>query len=41
VINGLPDEERRATRAAIEENLAQYRRDGELVVPAACWGVTA
>jgi SAM-dependent methyltransferase len=41
VINGLPDEEQRATRAAIEESLAQYRRDGELVVPAACWGVTA
>jgi SAM-dependent methyltransferase len=41
VINGLPDEEQRATRAAIEEGLAQYRRDGEFVVPAACWGVTA
>jgi SAM-dependent methyltransferase len=41
VINGLPDEERTATRAAIEESLAQYRRDGEFVVPAACWGVTA
>lgn len=39
VINGLPDEERRATRAAVEESLAQYRRDGEFVVPAACWGV--
>jgi SAM-dependent methyltransferase len=41
VINALPDEEQRATRAAIEESLAQYRRDGEFVVPAACWGVTA
>ncbi len=41
VINGLPDEEQRATRAAIEESLAQYRRDGEFVIPAACWGVTA
>jgi SAM-dependent methyltransferase len=41
VINGLPDEEQSATRAAIEESLTQYRRDGELVVPAACWGVTA
>ena len=40
-INGLPDEEQRATRAAIEESMAQYRRDGEFVVPAACWGVTA
>lgn len=41
VINGLPDEEQRATRTAIEESLAQYRRDGEFVIPAACWGVTA
>jgi SAM-dependent methyltransferase len=41
VINGLPEDERRATRAAIEEGLAVYRRDGEFVVPAACWGVTA
>jgi hypothetical protein len=41
VINGLPDEEQRATRAAIEEGLGQYRSDGEFVVPAACWGVTA
>jgi SAM-dependent methyltransferase len=41
VINGLPEEERQDTRAAIEESLAQYRQDGELVVPAACWGVVA
>ena len=41
VIKGLPEEEQQQTRAAIEENLAQYRQNGELVVPAACWGVTA
>jgi SAM-dependent methyltransferase len=41
VINELPEQERQDTRAAIEESLAQYREDGELVVPAACWGVVA
>jgi SAM-dependent methyltransferase len=41
VINELPEKERQDTRAAIEESLAQYRQDGELVVPAACWGVVA
>ncbi len=41
VINGLDDEERDATRSAIEESLGQYRDGDELVVPAACWGVTA
>jgi SAM-dependent methyltransferase len=41
VINGLDDEERDATRAAIEQSLDQYRDGDELVVPAACWGVTA
>jgi SAM-dependent methyltransferase len=41
VIKGLPEEEQQQTRAAIEENAAQYRENGELVVPAACWGVTA
>ena len=41
VINGLDDEERDATRAAIEQSLDQYREGDELVVPAACWGVTA
>jgi SAM-dependent methyltransferase len=41
VINELPAQERQDTRAAIEESLAQYRQDGELVVPAACWGVVA
>ena len=41
VIKELSDEEERETRAAIEEGLEQYRQDGELVVPAACWGVVA
>lgn len=41
VINGLDDEERDATRAAIEASLDQYREGDELVVPAASWGVTA
>ena len=41
VIKGLPEEEQQETRAAIEEAMAQYRQDGELVVPAACWGVVA
>ena len=41
VINDLDDEERDATRAAIEESLDKYREGDELVVPAACWGVTA
>ena len=35
----LPEEEQQQTRTAIEENLAQYRQNGEMVVPAACWGV--
>ena len=34
VINGLPDEEQRKTRAAIEESLEQFRQNGQLVVPA-------
>jgi SAM-dependent methyltransferase len=41
VINGLPEEEREETRAAIEERMAGYRQNGELVVPGACWGVVA
>lgn len=41
VLNELPQQERQDTRAAIEESLAQYRQDGELLVPAACWGVVA
>ncbi len=41
VINALPEDEQQETRTAIEEALAQYRQNGELVVPAACWGVVA
>lgn len=41
VINELPEDERQATRSAIEEGMAQFRQNGELVVPAACWGVVA
>ena len=41
VINELDDEEKRATRAAIEEGLEQFRDGDELAVPAACWGVVA
>jgi len=41
VIEGLPEDEQRATRAAIEQGLADYRQGDELVVPAACWGVVA
>jgi SAM-dependent methyltransferase len=41
VIKELPEEEQQQTRTAIEENLGQYRQNGEMVVPAACWGVTA
>lgn len=39
VINELDEEERRATREAIEEGLEQFRDGDELAVPAACWGV--
>lgn len=41
VIKELPEEEQQATRAAIEEGMTHYRQDGDLVVPAACWGVVA
>jgi hypothetical protein len=41
VIKKLPDDEQQDVRAAIEGNLEEFRRDGELVVPAACWGVVA
>jgi hypothetical protein len=40
-IKQLPEDERRATRAAIESGMEQFRQDGELVVPAACWGALA
>ena len=40
VIKTLPDAEREATRAAIEENLEHYRsQDGSYTVPAVTWGV--
>jgi ubiquinone/menaquinone biosynthesis C-methylase UbiE len=40
VINALPDDERQATRAAIEENVAPYRdAEGSYTAPAATWGV--
>jgi SAM-dependent methyltransferase len=41
VIKGLPEDEQQATRAAIEEGMAEFRDGDELVVPAACWGVVA
>jgi SAM-dependent methyltransferase len=41
VLNELPETERTETRAAIEESMEQFRHGDELVVPAACWGVTA
>ena len=40
-IKELPEEEQQETRAAIEDAMAQYREDDELVVPAASWGVVA
>jgi hypothetical protein len=42
VVNGLPEDERAATRAAILENMAVYRReDGSYATPAVTWGVLA
>jgi len=41
VINELPEAERGETRVAIEEGMEQFRQGDELVIPAACWGVTA
>jgi ubiquinone/menaquinone biosynthesis C-methylase UbiE len=41
-LNGLPGDERLATRAAIAENVAPYRNpDGSYTAPAATWGVLA
>jgi SAM-dependent methyltransferase len=40
-IKALPEDERQATRVAIEERMGEFRQDGDLVVPAACWGVVA
>jgi SAM-dependent methyltransferase len=41
VIKGLDEDERQATRAAIEERMEDFRAGDELRVPAACWGVAA
>jgi SAM-dependent methyltransferase len=38
-ISELSAEEQQATRAQIEERMAQFRHNGEMVVPAAAWGV--
>jgi ubiquinone/menaquinone biosynthesis C-methylase UbiE len=41
-INALPEDERDATREAIEQSVAQFRgEDGDYVIPALCWGVLA
>ena len=40
-IDKLPEDERRETRKTIEEAMSDYRQNGELVAPAACWGVVA
>ncbi len=40
-IDKLPEDEQRETRKAIEEAMSDYRQNGELVAPAACWGVVA
>jgi SAM-dependent methyltransferase len=39
VIKEQSEADQQEIRAAIEEGLAQYRQNGEFVVPAACWGV--
>ncbi len=42
VIDGLPEDERNATRDAMIENFAQYRNeDGSYSAPAMSWGVAA
>jgi SAM-dependent methyltransferase len=42
VIKALPEDEQRATREAIVENVASYRNDdGSYTMPAATWGVLA
>lgn len=42
VVKTLPEEERRATRAAIEQSHEPFRaEDGSYSVPAACWGALA
>jgi ubiquinone/menaquinone biosynthesis C-methylase UbiE len=42
VLNALPDEERQATRDAIEEAVAPFRaEDGSYSMPALCWGAVS
>lgn len=42
VLKALPEEERQATREAIEEAVAPFRaEDGSYSMPALCWGVVA
>ena len=42
VIEGLPEDERNATREAMIENFAEYRNeDGSYNAPAMSWGVAA
>ena len=42
VLNSLPDDERQATRDAIEEAIAPFRaEDGSYSTPALCWGAVA
>ena len=41
VIKQLPDEEQTAIREEIESNMGDFRQNGTMVVPAACWGVVA
>lgn len=41
-LKALPEDERQATREAIEENVAPHRNeDGSYSMPAMCWGVLA
>jgi hypothetical protein len=41
-ISALPDDEREATRAAIQENVAPFHKDdGSYAAPAATWAVLA
>jgi hypothetical protein len=40
VINALPEDEREATRKAMEENVASFRdEDGTYSAPGSAWGV--
>ena len=37
LVRSLPDTERRAVRASIDERLARFTRAGEVALPARCW----